>query len=150
MCTLIVCDDHRLVREALAALLRRLPGVTRVVPVASADGLLPAYRALEPDCVLMDASLLDARGTTGALRLLEQEPGVRLVLLNADDGGLEALRALDSGAKGCLPSEISPAGAAAALARVLDGGDLLPGSRRRALSGYLRALPGAPRQLGVA
>jgi DNA-binding NarL/FixJ family response regulator len=139
MSTLLICDDHRVVREALLAVVSSLPSVTRVVAVATAAELMSAHRALEPDCVLLDASLLQYDDAGVCVRLL-REPGARLLLLNANDGGLEALGALDSGAKGCLPSQISVAALSGALDVVLDGGDLLPESRRRALAGYLPAM----------
>ena len=51
MSTLLLCDDHRVVREALADLLATIPGVSAVTQAGSAQEVLAAYPAQRPAAV---------------------------------------------------------------------------------------------------
>jgi YesN/AraC family two-component response regulator len=52
--TVLICDDHRIVREGLRAFVTGVPGVDRVETAASGEEVLARYPHEQPDLVLMD------------------------------------------------------------------------------------------------
>jgi two-component system NarL family response regulator len=68
--TVLIVDDHRLVREALRDALAREPDIQVVGEAGDAAGALEATRTLKPDVVVMDIGLPDMNGieATGWLK----------------------------------------------------------------------------------
>lgn len=131
MSTLLLCDDHRVVREALADLLAGVRGVTDVVQAGSAEEVLARYPAVQPDAVVMDVRLPGMDGASATVELLKAYPDARVVLLTADIREDDRIKALQAGARGVVPKEVDAAGLTQAVERVLSGGDLLSPSQRR-------------------
>lgn len=149
MSTLLLCDDHRVVREALADLLATIPGVTQVTQAGSAEEVLARYPAQLPDAVVMDVRLPGLDGATATVKLLADHPGARVLLLTADIRDEARLRALQAGARGVLPKDIDAQGLTAAVEVVLRGGDLLTPAQRRSIENERPRLALSPRELQV-
>ena len=149
MSTLLLCDDHRVVREALADLLATIPGVTAVTQAGSAEEVLATYPAQLPDAVVMDVRLPGLDGASATVKLLKEHPGARVLLLTADIRDDARLRALQAGARGVLPKDIDAAGLTGAVETILRGGDLLTPAQRRSLENERPRLALSPRELQV-
>lgn len=149
MSTLLLCDDHRVVREALADLLAAAPGITAVSQAGSAEEVLARYPSLQPAVVLMDVRLPGMDGVTATCRLLLEHPDARVLLLSGEVREDDRLRALQGGARGFLPKDVDADGLLCALAVVLAGGDLLSPAQRRALQHERPRVGLSPRELQV-
>ena len=149
MSTLLLCDDHRVVREALADLLAAVPGVSAVSQAGSAEEVLARYPSLRPAAVLMDVRLPGLDGVTATVQLLKEHPDARVLLLSGEVREDDRLRALKAGALGVLPKDIDALGLTSALSVVLAGGDLLSPAQRRALAHERPRLTLSPRELQV-
>lgn len=149
MSTLLLCDDHRVVREALADLLAGTPGVSAVGQAGSAEEVLARYPVLQPDLVVMDVRLPGLDGVSATLQLLRDFPRARVLLLSGEVREDDRLRALKAGALGFLPKDVDAAGLTDALAVLLAGGDLLTPAQRRALQHERPRLTLSPRELQV-
>ena len=149
MGTLLLCDDHRVVREALAELLRTAPGVSDVDQAGSAEEVLARYPAMRPSVVVMDVRLPGMDGVTATCRLLHDHPAATVLLLTGEVRDDDRLRALQAGAKGFLPKDVDAEGLLRALAVVLAGGDLLSPAQRRALQHERPRVGLSPRELQV-
>lgn len=149
MSTLLLCDDHRVVREALADLLRTLPGISAVIQAGSAEEVLARYPTLEPGIVLMDVRLPGLDGVSATVQLLKDHPAARVLLLSGEVREDDRLRALKAGALGVLPKDVDVQGLTAAVVLVLAGGDLLSPAQRRAVEQERPRLTLSPRELQV-
>lgn len=149
MSTLLLCDDHRVVREALADLLLTVRGVTAVEQAGSSEEVLARYPSLRPGAVLMDVRLPGVDGVTATVQLLKDHPDARVLLLSGEVREDDRLRALKAGARGFLPKDIDALGLSEALSVVLAGGDLLSAAQRRALLNERPRLTLSPRELQV-
>lgn len=133
MTTVLLCDDHRVVREALASMLVGVAGVATVEQAGSGEEVLARYPVLKPAAVLLDVRLPGLDGVATAARLLADHPEAQVLLLTGEVREEERVRALRSGARGYLAKDVDAEQLRAALAVVVDGGDLLSRAQRRAL-----------------
>lgn len=133
MSSLLLCDDHRVVREALAGMLARVGGLTCVHQAGSGEEVLALYPALLPDAVVLDVRMPGLDGVEVTARLLADHPGARVLLLSGEAREEDRVRALRTGALGFLPKDVDAEGLCDAVSRVLAGEDLLTRAQRRAL-----------------
>lgn len=117
----MVVDDHPVVRDGVALLLRGDPGLTVVGSAESGRAALARVAALRPDVVLLDLRLPDMLAPEVVAGLRARCPGVRVVVFTAhgDHHGVRA--ALDAGAHGALLKDAAATDLVAALRRVLRG-----------------------------
>jgi DNA-binding NarL/FixJ family response regulator len=79
---LLLCDDHALFREGLAALLQRAPGRQVVAEAATGAESIRLAAELEPDAVLLDVGLPDITGIDAAAAIRKAAPGCAIVALS--------------------------------------------------------------------
>jgi DNA-binding NarL/FixJ family response regulator len=133
--TLLV-DDHAMVRESLLMLLdQRLPGCRW----REAASLATALRTLqnEPDIglLLLDLDLPDSRGVATLKRIRQAAPQVPVVVLSAHDDRGSVLEALDHGAAGFLSKTVDANQLVEGVQRALHGGVALPAALHAGLPG---------------
>ena len=145
MSTVLVCDDHRVVREGLSALVATVPGVRRVVQAASGEEALARCAADDPDLVLMDLQMPGLGGLEATRQLLARNARVKVVVLSASDASEDVAAAVRYGARGYLVKDISQEQLRLAVSEVLGGGDLVEPTTRRALGRHSIPDDTAPR-----
>jgi DNA-binding NarL/FixJ family response regulator len=106
--TVLIAEDHSVVRGGLVELL----GVTDDLEVVgtAADGAeaIELARELRPDVVLMDISMPGVDGIHATGSILEAEPEARVVMLTAFSDRDRVVAALDAGAIGYLLKDAEP------------------------------------------
>lgn len=108
--TVMLVDDHPIVRTGLRALFENQSDVEIVGEAASGEEAVTLAGHLHPDVVLCDLRLgagMDGVQTTRALR--EQEPAPAVIILTTFDRDAEILAAIEAGAAGYLLKDVSPA-----------------------------------------
>ncbi|HSB85677.1 MAG TPA: response regulator transcription factor [Ilumatobacteraceae bacterium] len=112
--TVLVVDDHHVVRHGLEQLLTTAHGI-EVVGTAS-DGLeaVEAVGRLNPDVVLMDLSMPQLDGVEATRRIVASHPSSRVLVLTSFSEQSRILDAISAGAEGYLlkhsdPDEITAA-----------------------------------------
>ena len=119
--SVLVIDDHEMVREGIARFLATRDRVTVVGAVGTArEGVRSAVR-LRPDVILLDLALPDGDGVDLARQLSEMAPASKTLILTSyvdDDRVVPALRA---GALGYLLKSVGPAELATAIERASQG-----------------------------
>lgn len=107
--TVLLVDDHPVVRSGLRAVFSTRPGLEIVGEAATGEEAVVASGHLRPDVVLCDLRLgdgMDGVETTAALRALVPPPAV--LLLTTFDRDSDILRAIEAGAAGYLLKDVSP------------------------------------------
>jgi DNA-binding NarL/FixJ family response regulator len=100
--TLIVVDDHPVVRDGLAAL---ISSVDNLRLVATSDGGRAAVRAVRthrPDVVLMDLQMRDGNGIDATREIVATVPGTAVVALTMSEDDRSINDAIAAGARGYL------------------------------------------------
>ncbi len=102
---IVVADDQRAVREALATVLDAEPGLQVVGLAADGNEAVELAHRFSPDVVLMDLRMPNVDGVAATMRLAAELPAVRVVVLTtfADDSSI--LTALEAGAMGFLTKD---------------------------------------------
>ncbi|MGD9736034.1 MAG: response regulator [Solirubrobacterales bacterium] len=100
--TVVLADDHAVVRGALRSLLE---GHEDLEVIGEASDLAAARRAVEespPQVLVLDVNMPDGLGVDAVPALRESAPGTQIVLLTMERDLSLARRALDAGALGYL------------------------------------------------
>jgi DNA-binding NarL/FixJ family response regulator len=135
----VIADDHPLVRDALARVIRQLELATCVTSVADYDALIGVLAQALPDLLIVDLNMPGMEGLE-ALRLLrERFPSLLLVVVSGQDDPATIRSALAAGANGFIPKSDPPEVLMQALRLVRAGGAYVPS---RALVGLDK--PGGP------
>jgi DNA-binding NarL/FixJ family response regulator len=102
---IVVADDQRAVREALATVLDAEPGFEVVGLAADGGEAVELAHRLSPVVVLMDLRMPNIDGVTATGRLAAELPDVKVVVLTtfADDASI--IGALEAGALGFLTKD---------------------------------------------
>ena len=101
-------DDHPVLREGIAAIIKSQSDMSLVATVASGKEAIEAFRALRPDVTLMDLRLLDLNGIEVMIAIRSEFPDARIILLTTFKGDVEIQRALRAGAQGYLLKSMPP------------------------------------------
>lgn len=98
----LVVDDHPVVREGLAAMLGRRPGLAVIGEAADGQQAVDMARRLRPDVVLMDLRLPVLDGVEATRRIAADCPQTRVLVLTTFDQDELILAGLRAGARGYL------------------------------------------------
>lgn len=103
----LIVDDHNIVRDGLEALISAEEGMT-VVGTAN-DGFDAVEKTLthNPDVVLMDLVMPNMDGVEATIRITQQHPEARILILSSFAEDHQVFSAIKSGAAGYLLKESS-------------------------------------------
>jgi DNA-binding NarL/FixJ family response regulator len=99
---ILLVDDHPLVREGVANLIRQQPDLEVCGEAASEPQALEMIGASRPDVVVVDISLENGSGLELIKNIKAMHPAVAMLALSMHDESLYAERALRAGARGYL------------------------------------------------
>ena len=100
--TVLIVDDHAILRMGLASLLANKKGIEVVGDAASGAAALTKVRKLKPDVVVMDLMMPGMDGAEATRRILEVEPGTKVLILTTYGTANALAHALDAGARGAV------------------------------------------------
>jgi DNA-binding NarL/FixJ family response regulator len=125
MTTVLICDDHRLVREGLSRSVQGVPGVDRVDTAASGEEVLARWPRERQDLVLMDVHMPGLGGVEAARRLVAAYPNANVVMLTGAADREAVATAISGGARGFLHKDVSREELCAAVANALATAELV-------------------------
>jgi DNA-binding NarL/FixJ family response regulator len=124
--TLVICDDHKILTDALAMVVERDPELRLVAPpVHTAEQAVEICGEHHPDVVLMDIVFKGGiDGIEATRRIKETSPATKVVIMTAHDDERLLVDAVEAGASGFLgkdeaADEVLAAAKAAAEGEVL-------------------------------
>jgi DNA-binding NarL/FixJ family response regulator len=95
-------DDHPVVRGGIATLIATQPDMTLVAEASNGREAIEQFRRHRPDIGLMDLQMPDLNGLDAIIAIRAEFPDARIIVLTTYDGDVQALRALQAGARGYL------------------------------------------------
>lgn len=130
--TILLVDDHALVRAGLMRLLATL-SPDRILEAADGRDALSLLRAHKPDLIILDLNL-PGLGGLELLRRMIQAGGGPILVLSMHAEPLYAKRALEAGAAGYVTKNASPEELLTAVRRVTAGGRYVEAELAQALA----------------
>jgi DNA-binding NarL/FixJ family response regulator len=107
--TVLLVDDHPVVREGLRGMIDAEPDLTVVGEAGSGAEAIALAESLRPDVILMDLRMPDVDGVTATERILATLPRTRIVVVTTYETDTDILRAVEAGAAGYLLKDASRA-----------------------------------------
>jgi two-component system, NarL family, invasion response regulator UvrY len=106
--TVLLVDDHAVVREGYRRLLERDPGIVVVDEAADAQSAYLKFIEHQPAVVVMDISLPGASGIEALRRMRVRNPEARVLMFSMHEDVVFARRALQAGALGYVTKASAP------------------------------------------
>jgi two-component system, NarL family, response regulator len=95
----VLCvDDHRIVRDGLAAILDHEADIEVVALAATGEESIDLFRRHRPDITLMDLRLREMSGLQAIEAIRREDDQARIIVLTMYDGDEDIYRALHAGA----------------------------------------------------
>lgn len=119
--SILLVDDHPVVREGYRRLLERQPGFTVCAEAVDADSAYAAYCEHRPDVVVMDMLLPGASGLDALRHIRQRDAEARVLVVTMHNGASLALKALEAGAWGYVTKSSGPKELVRAVTAVAQG-----------------------------
>jgi DNA-binding NarL/FixJ family response regulator len=120
--TILLVDDHPVVREGYRRLLERIPGYRVVAEASDAGSAYQAYQKSRPDVVVMDLSLPGIGGIEALRHIRQWDRDARVLIFTMHNGAQFALKAFEAGAAGYVTKGSDAAELVNSVAIVAKGG----------------------------
>jgi len=124
--TIMVVDDHEIVRNGLESLLNSIPGFQVVARAASGHDAVMAYCRLNPDIVLMDMNMPDLTAIFAAEMLIKRDHKAKIIMTTTYLREEEVFLTFKIGAKAYIPKDIPFAHFEKIINKVYLGGTHIP------------------------
>ena len=107
--SVLLVDDHTVVRSGLKALLGTQPDIAVVAEAASGEEALIAAAEYSPDVVLMDLAMGPGMDGIEAIKQLRgRRPRQAIIVFTTYDSDADIVRSVDAGAMGYLLKDAAP------------------------------------------
>jgi two-component system response regulator NreC len=146
--TLVLADDHIVVRSGLRLLLEAEAGFTVLAESGDVDGTVRTVLGYKPDVLVLDLNMPGAQTSLEAMpRLAAASPATRVVILTMQDDPQFARVAMRAGALGYVLKEAADAELVEAVRRAAAGETYLNPRLGAALAAAPREAAGPPGNL---
>ena len=137
--TLILADDHALVRSGLRMLLEAQPDMEILAEAENGREAVEYALAIQPDIVLMDVMMPDMNGIEATRRIKEARPETAVLALTMYEDEQYFYEMLKAGASGYVPKRAAPEVLVTAIHTVFEGEVFLfPSMATRLVKNYVQ------------
>lgn len=141
MISVMLVDDHELVRSGVRRLLDDTSGIRVVEEAASGEDALLRVKEVRPDVLLMDVNMPGIGGLEATRKLLQMDSGLRIIVCTVHSEEPFPTRLMEAGAVGYLTKDCGIEEIVTAIRSVFSGERYICTSVARQLA--LASLPGA-------
>ena len=146
---IMIVDDHAIVRQGLAALMKTVPGFSVVAEGSDGEEAVALYRQHRPDVTLMDVRLPDMSGIDALLAIRAEFATARIIMLTTFEGDAEIRRAVSAGARGYILKTMPRKAIVEAIRKVYSGKTMIPPEVAEQLAEFMGDEPLSKRELDV-
>ena len=100
--TVVIADDHPMIRHGLRLTLDDLPGIQVVGEATDGQQAVELAESLQPDVLIMDINMPGLNGIDATRALTRSSPHVSVLILTMFDDDASVFQAMRAGARGYL------------------------------------------------
>lgn len=104
--TVLLADDHTVVREATAEIVDHQPDMRVVGQAGTGEEAVALTCRLQPDVVVMDIAMPRLNGLEATRQIVQKRPDCKILILTAHEQESYIIQLLQAGAVGYLPKTI--------------------------------------------
>jgi DNA-binding NarL/FixJ family response regulator len=142
--SILVVDDHAIVREGLKRILSDVPGGVEVCEAGDPESAMQEVRRKNWDLVLLDLNLGGKSGLDLLVRMRIERPELRVLVMSMYPEDQYAVRVLQAGAIGYMNKDSAPKELVAAVLRAESGKKVISDTTAELL--LRRVVPGSTEQ----
>lgn len=105
--TVLLADDHLIVRDGLKALLGMERDLEIIAEASDGHDAVELARTLRPDVVVMDVAMPVLNGLEATRQILRHRPDTKIIILSAHNDDAYVKHAIECGASGYLLKQIA-------------------------------------------
>jgi two-component system, NarL family, invasion response regulator UvrY len=139
--SILLVDDHPVVREGYRRLLESIPGYRVVAEASDAATAYQSYQKTKPDVVVMDLSLPGVGGIEALRHIRQWDRNARILVFTMHSGAHFALKAFEAGAAGYVTKGSDAAELVNSVAIVARGGRAMSADVAREIAAERLAHP---------
>jgi len=119
--TVLLADDHHLVRRGFRRLLEDDPRISVIGEAADGDEAIQLARELHPRVVVMDAAMPGTNGMAATRAILATDSDIAILMLSMHSEETVVRQAMDAGVRGYILKNVVDLDLAAAIVKVAAG-----------------------------
>ena len=132
--SVLLVDDHALIRRGLADLIRYESDLKVAGEAANGQEAVEAARKLNPDIIVMDLMMPEMDGVEATRRIKADRPDSRILILTTFGTSADVARAMAAGASGAMMKDAETDDQLAAIRAVAAGGKAFSPGIEKALN----------------
>ena len=149
MNTVLVVDDHSLVRTGVVNIISHEPDLQVVAEAANGVEAVAAFEKHHPDVILLDLRMPVMEGVEAVRQIRQRDPQARVIVLTTYDTDEDIARALQAGAKAYVLKDITADALIACIHDVLAGKTYLAPAAAAKLAARVAQVQLTPRELST-
>jgi two-component system invasion response regulator UvrY len=106
--TILLVDDHAIVREGYRSILQKQPGLQVIAEAAEGAEAYRLFRQTQPDLVIMDLTMSGIGGIEAIRRIRQLDPNARILVFTMHQNAAFAVQAIRAGARGFVTKTSPP------------------------------------------
>ncbi len=106
--SVMLVDDHAVVRMGFKLLLQEAADIEVIAEAATGEEALKQYGEVTPDVIVLDISMPGMGGLETVQRLLAKDLSAKILILSAHEDSVHPRRLLKAGARGYLSKRSAP------------------------------------------
>ena len=119
--TIMLVDDHAVVREGYRSVLQKQPGLRVIAEAADGAEAYRLFKAARPDLVVMDLAMPGIGGIEAIRRIRQWDRAARILVFTMHQNAGFAVQAIRAGARGYVTKTSPPEALVDAVMQVLAG-----------------------------
>jgi DNA-binding NarL/FixJ family response regulator len=147
--TVLLVDDHALLRTGVANIINQEPDLQVVAEAANGLEALDAFDRHHPDVTLLDLRMPVMEGVEAVRQMRERDPQAKVIVLTTYDADEDIARALQAGAKAYILKDIAADALVACVRDVLAGKTYLAPAAAAKLAEHVTQVQLTPRELAA-
>jgi DNA-binding NarL/FixJ family response regulator len=145
--SVLIADDHALLRTGVANIINQEPGLVVVAEAGNGVEAVAAFERYHPDVTLLDLRMPEMEGVEAVRQIRARDPLAKVIILTTYDTDEDITRALKAGAKAYILKDISAEALITCIHDVLAGKTYLAPAAAAKLAEGVTRMHLTPREL---